>query len=90
MCSLLWPIGDDAGPGEVESGKSREPAGVSAALLWQGGKGEDRRFSDLLESHTVGAMELARTLELACSLSDEILDKLHKEFGPGFLWLKPY
>ncbi len=25
MCGPLWPIGDNAGPGEVELGKSRDP-----------------------------------------------------------------
>jgi hypothetical protein len=32
-------------------GKTQEPAGVSAALLWLGGGGEGCRFSYLLESH---------------------------------------
>ncbi len=33
---------------------------------------------------TVGAMGLARAMELARSVSNEILDKLHKEFRPDF------
>ncbi len=37
-----------------------------------------------IDRHTVGATELAR------SLSNAILDKLHKEFQPDFFcWLKP-
>jgi hypothetical protein len=38
-------------PGRGGVGKIRGPAGVSAVLEWQGGGGEGRRFSYLLESH---------------------------------------
>jgi hypothetical protein len=34
--------------------------------------------------NTVGAMELERAMELARSLSNEILGKLYKEFIPDF------
>jgi hypothetical protein len=55
MCGPLWPIGDDAGPGEVESLKPRNPPGSSLYYCGRGGGGgggeEGCRFSYLLESH---------------------------------------
>jgi hypothetical protein len=52
VCGPLWPIGDDASPGEVESGKCGIPPG--SLLHYSGGgrgRGEGHGFSYLLESH---------------------------------------
>ncbi len=37
-------------------------------------------------------MELVRAMELVCSLSNEVLGKLHKEFRPGYFngWSPAY
>jgi hypothetical protein len=48
VCGPLWPIGDDAGLGEVESGKPGDPPG---SPLHYCGRGEGHGFSYLLESH---------------------------------------
>ncbi len=44
------PIGDDAGPGDVEQGKRRIPPG-SLLHYSGGGRGEGRGFSYLHKSH---------------------------------------
>ncbi len=55
MCGPLRPIGADAGPGEVESGKPGNPPGSPLDYSGRGGgvggEGEGRGFSYLLESH---------------------------------------
>ncbi len=50
MCSLLRPIGDDAGPGQVESGKCRILPGSPLHFSGRGGEGEGHGFSYLPES----------------------------------------
>ncbi len=54
MCGPLWPIGADAGLGEVESGKPGIPLGSPLTTV-AGGRGgvggEGHGFSYLLESH---------------------------------------
>jgi hypothetical protein len=44
--------------------------------------------SVICKTATVGAMDLARAMELACSLSNEILVMFHKESRPDFLLLE--
>ncbi len=54
VCGPLRPIGADAGPGEVESGKPRNPLGsplTTVAGGRGGAMGEGRGLSYLLESH---------------------------------------
>jgi hypothetical protein len=58
VCGPLRPIGADAGPGEVESGKPGNPPGSPLHYSGRGegwgegwGRGEGRGFSYLLESH---------------------------------------
>jgi hypothetical protein len=49
VCGPLWPIGVDAGSGEVEPKKSGNPPG--SLLHYSGGGGEVADFPYLLESH---------------------------------------
>ncbi len=52
MCGPLQPIGDDAGSGEVESGKPGDPPGSPLDYCGMGGGGgEGQGFSYLFESH---------------------------------------
>jgi hypothetical protein len=51
VCGPLWPIGDNAGPGEVESGKPRNPPGSPLHYCGEGVEGEGHGFSYLLETH---------------------------------------
>jgi hypothetical protein len=51
VCGPLQPIGDDAGPGEVELGKPWNLPGLRCTAVAGGGGGEGHRFSYLLGSH---------------------------------------
>ncbi len=59
---------------------------------WIQVQNQKRSKTLLFGQYTVGAMELARTIELARSLSNDILGKLHKEFRPDFFsgWSPTY
>jgi hypothetical protein len=48
VCGLLWPVGDDAGPGEVDSEKCRSCQGLRCTTVAGGEEG--RGFSYHLES----------------------------------------